>query len=214
MQKVNESIASAVEIQNSTLLAVIMDLEQFALKTDEQQTALAKLVEAFQQAEKVFNETDEQKDAAIRLSNDTKSSINEANENSTIAQKLIDEADEYVKKIDVLIENAENGVGTPLEEWVDSVEVPTTHNNGKKCHSKSAYMESASFEDGTNGIAFTHPCSNDNKYIEVSIRGKKGVKKWTDSIVEMTPKFEGICRTKNLNKANGWEKCTYKLYAD
>jgi len=57
------------------------------------------------------------------LSNDANNSIKEANENSEIAQKLKDEVDGYVEKIEALIKAAEEGNETPEEDWLDLSEV-------------------------------------------------------------------------------------------
>ena len=108
-------------------------------------------------------------------------------------------------EIDEIIDTAGGG-GSPLNDWLETIEA----NFNKKCKSNSIKTVS---DDGLNALGFAHECRSRKKLLHIELRGKKGVKVWSDKIVSTSHNnIKPTCETKNLNKSTGWERCIWKIY--
>jgi hypothetical protein len=144
----------------------------------------------------------------------------DAEDMAAIADNVLEEAalsledtalvvfDDIFDEIDTLIEEAQNGGGdSGLADWLQTL-VP---NFAKKCHGKSVANQKDVFEGDIGALGFAHQCASAKKYMQIQLKGKKGVGKFSDKIATTHPDIVPSCTSRNLGKSYGWERCIWNV---
>lgn len=169
-------------------------------------------LEALERSEQAMAEVKAHSEAAKGLGEKASGMESTADENQAdaIAAKnsvaSIDFTD-FLEEIDELIEEAKNSDGSPLDDWLETV-VPN-FSSRKWCSSRSVKKAT---NDDLNAAGFAHMCPQDNKMLQITLKGKRGVGAWYDKVVSTThDHITPTCSQRNITKSYGWERCIWKI---
>lgn len=88
-----------------------------------------------------------------------------------------------------------------MENWLETL-VPDFTN---ACNSRSVKMGTTTLAEGTSVFGAAHQC--ENKKMFISVKGRRGVKDWTNKVTEIvgySPESKPTCTVRNLNRRNGF----------